>query len=81
MDKPNITVYGTKWCGDCARSKSFLDSNQIQYEWVDIEDDPEGRAYVLRVNDGKRVVPTIAFDDGSILVEPSNTELALKLVI
>jgi glutaredoxin len=46
---------------------------------VDIEQDPEALAYVERVNKGKRIVPTIVFGDGSILVEPSNAELAAKL--
>ena len=31
------------------------------------------------MNQGKRSVPTIAFPDGSVLVEPSNAELAKKL--
>jgi glutaredoxin len=48
---------------------------------VDIDQDPEGREYVMKVNDGSRSVPTIVFPDGSILVEPSNAELAEKLGI
>ena len=79
MTKTDITVYGTKWCGDCIRSKNFLDVNQFQYQWVDIEDKPEGKEYVLKVNNGKRIVPTIVFGDGSVLVEPTDTELARKL--
>ena len=34
---------------------------------------------VEELNDGKTIIPTIVFDDGSILVEPSNAELAAKL--
>ena len=79
MPNQDITVYGTKWCGDCVRSKRFLDSNQIKYKWVDIEDQPKGKAYVLKVNNGKRIVPTITFGDGSFLVEPTDAELAIKL--
>lgn len=36
-------------------------------------------AYVEKVNNGMRIIPTIVFPDGSILVEPSNAELAKKL--
>jgi thioredoxin reductase (NADPH) len=36
-------------------------------------------AFVERVNQGKRIIPTIVFPDGSRLVEPSNAELAEKL--
>jgi thioredoxin reductase (NADPH) len=75
----NITLYGAHWCPDCRRSKTFLGEHQIPYNWVDIEQDKEGEAYVIQKNEGKRIIPTIEFDDGSILVEPSNAELAAKL--
>jgi len=78
-DKPDITLYGAYWCPDCSRSKQFLGEHQIPYTYVDIEADQEGEAYVIKRNDGKRVIPTIEFLDGSILVEPSNAELAEKL--
>jgi len=54
---------------------------RIAYEWNDIDQDESARAYVQQVNDGKQIIPTIVFDDGSILVEPSNAELAAKLGI
>lgn len=75
----NITVYGAYWCPDCRRSKQFLGEHQIQYSWVDIEQDKEGEQTVLEMNDGKRIIPTIVFGDGSFLVEPSNADLAEKL--
>ncbi|HEX8001159.1 MAG TPA: FAD-dependent oxidoreductase [Mycobacteriales bacterium] len=46
---------------------------------MDVDADAEGRAYVESVNDGKDIIPTIVFEDGSILVEPSNAELAERL--
>ena len=76
---PDITVYGAHWCPDCRRSKQFLGEHQIPYNWVDIEQDKAGEQYVMQRNDGKRIIPTIEFADGSILVEPSNAELAAKL--
>jgi len=36
-------------------------------------------AFVEQVNHGKRVIATMVFPDGSLLVEPSNAELADKL--
>ncbi len=78
-DKPNITLYGAYWCPDCTRSKQFLGEHQIPYNWVDIEADQKGEAYVIKKNGGKRIIPTIEFADGSILVEPSNAELAKQL--
>ena len=74
-----IVVYGAYWCPDCRRSKRFLSEHQIDYEWVDIEQNADAQAYVEKINDGKRIIPTIEFEDGSFLVEPSNAELAKKL--
>ena len=79
MASPNITIYGAYWCPDCRRSKTFLGDRQIPYKWVNIEEDKAGEAYVLQRNEGKRIIPTIEFGDGSLLVEPSNAELAQKL--
>lgn len=74
-----ITVFGAHWCPDCQRTKKFLGEQRIAYEWVDIEAHPDGERQVLEKNGGKRIIPTLVFPDGSILVEPSNAELARKL--
>lgn len=78
-NKPQITLYGAYWCPDCHRSKQFLGEHQIPYNWVDIEEDKEGEAFVIEANNGKRRIPTLSFDDGSLLSVPSNAELAKKL--
>jgi thioredoxin reductase (NADPH) len=79
MTDPKVTIYGAYWCPDCRRSKKFLGEQFIPFRWVDIEQDKEGEAYVLQKNNGKRIIPTIVFEDDSFLVEPSNAELAKKL--
>jgi len=79
MAAQRIIVYGTYWCPDCRRSKKFLGEQFVPFEWIDIEQDREAEATVLRLNEGKRIIPTIVFKDGSFLVEPSNAELARKL--
>jgi thioredoxin reductase (NADPH) len=79
MSDAEITVYGAHWCPDCRRSKQFLGEHQIPYNWIDIEQDKQAEAFVIEKNDGKRIIPTISFADGSFLVEPSNAELAAKL--
>jgi thioredoxin reductase (NADPH) len=75
----NLTVYGATWCSDCKRAKKFLGEQRVHYNWVDVEQDADGLALVERINKGKRIIPTIVFDDDSMLVEPSNAELASKL--
>jgi thioredoxin reductase (NADPH) len=79
MATAGLTVYGATWCPDCRRAKQFLGEQRIHYTWVDIEQDLDGQATVEQANGGKRIIPTIVFPDGSLLVEPSNAELAAKL--
>jgi thioredoxin reductase (NADPH) len=79
MSHTNIKLYGTNWCSDCKRSKKFLGEQRIHYEFINIEEDMEGQAFVQRVQNGGLTIPTIVFEDGSILIEPSNAEVAAKL--
>lgn len=81
MNSRNIIVYGTNWCGDCIRSKRFLEEKGIDFIFVNIDKDKEAERFVIETNHGMRIVPTICFEDGSLLVEPSNGELAEKLGI
>jgi thioredoxin reductase (NADPH) len=79
MTVSKIVVYGAHWCPDCRRSKQFLGEHQIPYEWIDIEEDKQAEQEVLAKNQGKRIIPTIVFEDGDYLVEPTNAQLAAKL--
>lgn len=79
MTEAKITVYGTDWCGDCRRVRSFLESKKIPFTFINIDHDKEGEKFVKTTNRGLRSVPTIVFEDGSILVEPSTRTLAEKL--
>ena len=74
-----ITVYGAPWCPDCRRSKAFLGEHRVPYEWVDVDKDGSAQEYVRQANQDRLIIPTIVFPDGSLLVEPSNAELAQKL--
>jgi len=76
---PAITVYGATWCADCKRSRDYLDSRQVPYEYIDIDMTPGAADEVSRLNNGQRSIPTILFPDGAVLVEPSNQELRAAL--
>jgi thioredoxin reductase (NADPH) len=79
LSENQIIVYSTVWCPDCKRAKNFFGEQRVPYVNVDIEQDPYALAYVEKVNNGMRIIPTIVFPDGSTLAEPSNAELARKL--
>jgi thioredoxin reductase (NADPH) len=81
MPADRIVMYGTTWCPDCKRAKRFLGQQRVQYDWIDVEQDPQAMRLIEEINQGKQVVPTIRFPDGSALAEPSNADLAEKLGI
>ena len=74
-----LRMYGTARCGDCHRAKAWLDGENISYEFLDIESDDALRERAVALNDGFQRVPVLEFDDGSVLVEPTNEQLATKL--
>jgi mycoredoxin len=74
-----VTMYGAEWCGDCRRSKRFLDSNSVSYEYIDVEADASASDKVIEINGGQRSIPVILFSDGTHLTEPSDNDLKAKL--
>ena len=74
-----ITVYGADWCSDCKRSKRLLDSKNIEYTWVDVDNNEAALQTFKSLTQGKRIIPTIVFPNGDILVEPTDSQLSSKL--
>lgn len=54
-----ITVYSTCFCCDCRRAKQFLRERGVVFREVNIDENPDAEDLVVRVNDGRRKVPTI----------------------
>lgn len=75
MDNTKIVMYGAMWCPDTLRAMAFFNQRKIEFEFKDIENNPENTNFVEEINHGMRIIPTIIFPNGTILTEPSNTEL------
>ena len=58
----NIKVYGADWCSDCVTAKGFLDSKGVEFEYIDITDNQQAIALVEKINNGRRVIPTLIVD-------------------
>lgn len=54
-----IRIYTTSWCADCWRTKQFLRERGIPYEEINVDEDPDAEDLILRVNEGRRKVPTL----------------------
>ena len=75
MNSSKIIVYGADWCSDCIRTKFYLDSKKIPYVYINIDNDKKSAEKVEKMNNGYKSIPTIAFPNGTIIVEPTNKEL------
>ena len=73
-----IKIYGADWCSDCINVKNFLHSKNIAFEYVIITDDESAVDFVERVNNGKRVIPTLEID-GEIYINPGINKL-MKII-
>ncbi|GII80919.1 NrdH-redoxin [Sphaerisporangium rufum] len=76
-----LKVYTTSWCGPCKRLKGQLTREGIAFQEIDIEADPQAASYVMSVNGGNQVVPTVVLPDGTSLTNPSVIELKKRLAL
>jgi mycoredoxin len=59
----SVVVYSSSWCPDCRRAKRVLEEAEAPFAEVDIDQDHAAEAMVLERSGGRRVVPTLRFDD------------------
>jgi thioredoxin reductase (NADPH) len=74
----NIIFYGADWCSDCQRAKAYLNANNIEFEFVDVDVDTKTADLVEAINNGKRIIPTLIIN-GKSLTNPDNSVLASVL--
>ncbi|MDA2978145.1 MAG: mycoredoxin [Candidatus Nanopelagicales bacterium] len=74
-----LTMYSTQWCGYCQRLKAQLGREGITITEIDIEHDAEAAALVEKINGGNRTVPTVVYEDGTAVTNPSLRQVKEKL--
>jgi glutaredoxin len=67
-------MYSTTWCVDCRRAKQFLRERGVAFEEINVDEDPDAEELILRVNDGRRRVPTIEVDGHYFASSPFDAE-------
>ena len=58
-----LVVYCRSWCPDCRRAKSWLESHNIPYVEIDVDDDPIARERAASLNEGRLHTPTFEHGD------------------
>ena len=79
MSSPQLTMYTTSWCGYCVRLKRMMEREDISFAEVNIEHDEDAVRLVMNVNGGNQTVPTVIFQDGSALTNPTIDQVKTKL--
>ncbi|CRK58864.1 Glutaredoxin-like protein GlrX [Alloactinosynnema sp. L-07] len=72
----DVLIYSADWCGDCRRAKSWLRANTVPFTEIDVEHDDTARDLAVEIAGGRKNIPVIVLPDGTVLIEPTNTELA-----
>lgn len=75
-----IKLYGANWCPDCQRAKSYLQSNSINFQYIEVDKHNWAAKLVEETNKGKRIIPTIFINDKSF-TNPDNSILKRVLNI
>lgn len=73
-----IKVYGADWCGDTKRTLRYLDNLDVDYDYIDVEQDESAAEWVKSQNDGKERKPTLLVGS-RVLSVPSESELKAAL--
>ena len=60
-----ILIYTTRWCGYCVRAKALLDGLGLEYEEINLDDEPGFRATIFDLTGGW-TVPQILIDERPI---------------
>jgi glutaredoxin len=72
-------LFGADWCGDCRRAKTWLRRHNVPFVEFDTEADPAFRVRAAEIAGGRTNIPVVVAPDGTVLVEPSDAELATTL--
>lgn len=70
-------VYGKKWCVYCERAKALLEEKKLNYEFHNVEEDPEAMKYFTENGRGMKTVPAI-FEDENLVGGFDNLRARLK---
>ncbi|MCB1058260.1 MAG: glutaredoxin family protein [Acidobacteria bacterium] len=74
-----LMLYSATWCPECRRVKQRLAEAEIPYAEVDLDTDVRAEALVIEHSGGRRVVPTLKFDDRLYVFNPDPSLLARLL--
>jgi thioredoxin reductase (NADPH) len=74
-----IRLIGPRWSPRAHEIRDFLGRNQVPYQWLNVETDPDARRLLAALGTEEPPLPVLLFPDGSHLDAPTNIDLARKI--
>jgi len=78
-DHEGIRIIGFQWSPKSHKLKEFLSGNLVPFLWMDIEAHPEAEKYLMSANSSRSDLPLVVLPDGSVLADPSLSDLGSKV--
>ena len=77
----HVTIFAADWCPFCKKLRQRLDRTETPYDLVDVEADgmDDVNEWIMSVNDGNRIVPTVLYSDGTHATNPEASAVRKKL--
>jgi glutaredoxin len=73
-------LFGADWCVDCRVAKAWLKDNNVPFTDINVDGDEQARGQAFELAKGRRNIPVVVLPDGSVLVEPTEADLASALL-
>jgi glutaredoxin len=61
-----VIMYGRDGCKDTDAARKWLQEHQTPFTEININQDAQGECFVLAINNGQRMTPTIVVGDGKM---------------
>src|SRR5215207_4589525 len=78
LSEPGLRLVGHRFSAEAHDTRDFLARNGVPYRWLDVAD-PEARQLMAATRLDETRLPVLLFEDGTTLVQPSESEIAAKV--
>lgn len=78
LAEPGLRLVGHRFSAEAHAARDFLARNGVPYRWLDIAD-PEARTLMAAARHDEDQLPVLVFEDGEMLVRPSQGEIAARV--
>jgi thioredoxin reductase (NADPH) len=78
LAESGLRLVGHRFSADSHAARDFLARNGVPYRWLDIAE-PEARRLMTAAGLDDTVLPVLVFEDGEMLVRPSQGEIAARV--